>query len=145
MKYLRWALVLPGALLGGILATFPLHWLLYFGFAHENATLFGIIEFPNGLDIEPIEFLIYPAVISAAYIIIGSQIAPNHKIKTALALFVIYLIFWLIANVYFHIAGNSINAQSSGRTLLALLGAVVGLAIVKFSKNETTSDQKYFG
>ena len=34
--WLRWVAILPGALIAGILSTFPLHWLLYIAFAHNG-------------------------------------------------------------------------------------------------------------
>ncbi len=52
IKYwLRWIAVFPGALLAGLLATFPLHWILYFTLANGGTI--------SGVNIEPIEYALY--------------------------------------------------------------------------------------
>ena len=124
--WLRWIIVLPGAIAVGILSTFPLHWILLLAFAHDGATIFGLIEFEHGIDIEPIEYMLYPAVIAATFVIAGYKIAPEYKFKTALALFVIYTLGWL-AVIFFAQFKGDINIQIPIRAILAILGAAIGL------------------
>ncbi|MGK2849100.1 MAG: hypothetical protein ACSLEX_03480 [Minisyncoccota bacterium] len=131
-SWLRWIAVLPGALIFGILATFPLHWLIYLAFAHDGATVFGIVEL-NDDDWRYIEYYLYPFVIAVTFIYAGYRIAPKHKLKTAVALFVIYFTVWLIAS-YISLSKGDIYGSYlhfSGRTIFALIGAILGIYIVK--------------
>ena len=46
---LRWIALLPGALIAGILATFPLHWVLSLKSSYDG-TFLGFIELSPGRD-----------------------------------------------------------------------------------------------
>jgi hypothetical protein len=131
--WLRWIVVLPGAILAGFLITFPLHWLLYITFAH-NGTLLGFIELPPRSDIW-IEQLLYPFVMAIIFITAGHYIAPKYKFKSAIALFTIYATLW-VGVVILSFYGDSlygVDIQFSGRTVLAIVGAILGLYIAKKS------------
>ena len=78
--WLRWIAILPGAIFAGFLITFPLHWLLYIAFAH-NETFLVFIELPPRSDIW-IEQLLYPFVMAMAFISAGHYIAPKYKFKS---------------------------------------------------------------
>lgn len=122
IKYwFRWVAVFPGALLAGILATFPLHLILYFTFANGDII--------SGIDIEPIEYLLYPSVIAAIFIFAGFKIAPKYKFKTAIILFCFYLFLWLVISLVALFKGNlyGVSMQFSWRTILSLVGAIIGL------------------
>lgn len=123
--YLRWISVLPGALIAGFLSTFLLHWALYFTLAHGKIV--------SGVNIAPIEYTFYPFVIALTFIFSGYKIAPKYKLKTAFVLFVIYIITWsTISFIALSKSGfYNIDMQFSVRTILALLGALIGLYIVK--------------
>lgn len=147
---LRWLAVLPGALITGFLATFPLHWILGVLFALHGRGEEVDIGTPGffvdlfKLNADMIEYFLYPAVIAATFIIVGSKIAPKHKIKTAIVLFVIYVIVWSIASLVVLMNGNIGNTytQFSGRTIFALLGAIAGLFEAKReNKKERTNIQ----
>lgn len=128
LKYwFRWFAVLPGAVIAGILATFPLHWLLYFSLVKG--------EVVSGMNIEPIEYLLYPFVISLFFIYVGYKIAPKYKFQTAIILFVLYIILWLTVSILAFLKVNigNINLDFSFRTILALLGSFVGLFFAKKS------------
>src|SRR3989344_7756863 len=134
-NWIRWVVVLPGALLAGFLATFPLHWILYLVFAH-NGTLFGFIELPPRADI-PIEYFMYPFVIAIVFVFTGYRIAPAHKLKVASILFVVYFISWIIASII--ALEGSIKGVSfifSGRTIFALVGAGLGWYLAKKDSNK---------
>src|SRR3989338_7065328 len=75
---LLWVGVLPGAIIGALLATFPLHWILY-GTLVEGSII-------SGVDIEPIERFLSPFVVALTFILIGSYIAPNTNLKQQLCL-----------------------------------------------------------
>lgn len=123
--WLRWIFILPGALIGGLLSTFLLHWILFL-------TLSNFIEpypeFP--------ERILTPFAISLAFIWVGSEIAPDHKFKTGLILFVTWLslLFYII---FFALSGETMYGyelylKEGGLTsLLGIVGTFVGLYIVK--------------
>jgi hypothetical protein len=126
LKYwLRWSAVFPGAIIAGLLATFPLHWILYFTLAKG--------EIISGVDIKPIEYLLYPFVIAVIFVLAGYKIAPKYKFKTAIVLFGLYLIMWLTFSIISLFKGNiyGIDMKFSFRTILSLIGSFVGLFIAK--------------
>lgn len=141
-SYFRWLLVLPGGLVSGFLVLFPLHWLLLFLFSSNTEPDIGSLRFFIGLfpntNATSIEYLIFPAVSAFFYIIGGAKIAPKYKFKTAIILFVLYLITWAIIAISVIINGNFLNApgQFSARTVLTLLGAILGLIEVKISNKK---------
>lgn len=132
IKYwLRWIAVFPGAIMAGLLATFPLHWILYLAFA-QDGTIFGIIELSPGANIFT-EQLLSPFIIAVTFIFVGYKIAPKYKFKAAVVLFGVYSIAWL-ALIAVALSGSSfygITMHFSGRMVLALLGAIIGLYEVK--------------
>src|SRR5687767_6432981 len=72
---LRWLCVVPGALAGGLLLTFPLHWILY-------STLSNFIEPYPALP----ERILSPFAVGAGFVWLGARIAPTRKIETAVVL-----------------------------------------------------------
>jgi len=128
--WLRWFAVFPGAVLFGLLATFPLHWILY------GTLVSG--EMISGVNIAPIERFLYPFVIAFTYIFAGYKIAPKNKFQTAIVLFVIYLVVWLIGIIIglFKINIYGLDIQFSLRAALALIGAILSLYTTKKVDNE---------
>lgn len=120
INVLRWIAVLPGALIAAFLVTFPLHWILYIGFAHDG-TLFGFIELPDGANIS-IERAIYPAVIALTFVVVGYKIAPGHKYRTSLVLGALYVITFVWALVFM-----SEQYRLEARSILAFVGLGTGL------------------
>src|SRR6266852_5878703 len=68
---LRWLAVLPGAVIAGLLVTFPLHWILF-------QTLGNVAE---------LQRIVAPLAIGVCFIWAGSRIAPTHTFETAAVLF----------------------------------------------------------
>ncbi|MCK5084495.1 MAG: hypothetical protein KAQ64_02480 [Candidatus Pacebacteria bacterium] len=133
IKYwLRWISVFPGAIIASLLATFFLHWILYFTLVNGGTI--------SGVNIKPIEYMLYPFVIAITFIFAGYKIAPKYKFKTAIVLFGIYLIVWSTVSVISLFKGSiyGIDMQFSGRTILSLLGAIIGLYTVKKVNEEKT-------
>jgi hypothetical protein len=131
IKYLlRWIAVFPGALLAGVFVIFPLHWVLYFTLANSETI--------SGIDIKPIEYVLYPFVVAIAFIFAGYKIAPKYKFKTAIILFGLYLVVWLAISLIslFKGAVYGVDMQFSGRTVLSLVGAIMGLYIAKKANEE---------
>jgi hypothetical protein len=126
LKYwIRWVVVLPGAIISGILAIFPLHWALHATFVRGSMI--------SGMDIKPIEYFLYPFVVAIIYIVAGFKIAPKHKFKTASILFVFYVLFWI--TITYTMWGNGYIDNVSWRSIFALMGAIIGLYISKKKSN----------
>jgi hypothetical protein len=132
--WIRWFVVLPGSFLAGLLALFPLHWILYFLFNKEETELgsikFFIQLFRHNMSYKDIEYTFFPFVFAITFIITGFKLAPKYKFKTAIVLFLFYAIVWFIsvfAALFLKIEG--VEFSFSPRTIVALLGAVVGLYV----------------
>lgn len=121
-SWLRWIVVLPGALIAAFLATFPLHWILYIAFAY-NGTLLGFIELPPGANI-PIERALYPFVIAITFVLAGYTIAPQYKFNTSVVLTALYLISFTSA---IFLAPSQFSLEPRG--VLALIGLLLALYI----------------
>lgn len=115
---LLWIGVLPGAILGGFLTTFPLHWILY------GTLVSGSIV--TGVNINPIERFLSPFVIAFTFILIGSYIAPNRKFKTAVILTILYFIAFLS---FFIFMSEQVAFEIRG--IGALVGSLLGLFVAK--------------
>lgn len=123
---IRWIAILPGSLLAGFLATFPLHWILYLAFAN-NGTLLGFIELSQGSNIS-IEHFLSPFVIALIFIYVGFEIAPKHKLKTAVILAFLYILF-IIGSVVLGIK-SGIEVSLGIRSMGPVIGLLLGLFIV---------------
>lgn len=125
--WLRWVAVLPGALIAGFLATFPLHWVLYFTLAHGETV--------SGVNIKPIEYNLSPFVIAITFILVGFEIAPVNKFKTS----VVFTAIWLLSFFGVFIFLSALKPQFELRSALSLLGAFLGLYIAwRKSKSESS-------
>ncbi|KKU91385.1 MAG: hypothetical protein UY22_C0043G0006 [Candidatus Amesbacteria bacterium GW2011_GWC1_48_10] len=134
--WLRWVAVLPGALIGGLLATFPLHWVLYLAFA-RNGSLFGFIELPLGSNI-PVEYALTPFVIAVTFILVGDKIAPTHKFQTSIIL-TILLVSFFIGVLIFMPDQAYIQVRGIGSPLGALLGLFISWKNSKRKISEAAS------
>jgi hypothetical protein len=120
-NWLRWLALLPCALVGGFLMTFPLHWILYLAFAH-NGTLLGFIELSPGANV-PIEYALTPFVISLSFVLIGFEIAPHHKLKASITLAVLWFVAFFSALVYVQ------QLELGIRSIGSILGPLIALYI----------------
>ena len=138
---LRWIAVLPGAILGGILATFPLHWILLFLFDGGETDL-GSLKFftqilGGGVSYEVVEQALYPFVIAFVYILAGTEIAPQHKFKSALALVSLYVVF--AVGTLILVAGSGLQISLETRTIGPILGLALGLYCVRLKFKQDPS------
>jgi hypothetical protein len=134
--WLSWIAVLPGALLAGFLAIFPLHWALYFTFVDG-----GIV---SGVNIEPMEYLLTPFLSSLVYIYVGQAIAPKYKSRTSAALITLYFLVWLTV-IYLQLleSGNSLlGGLPVLRAMLGLFGAGTGFLLTKYSVHKWNSKKQ---
>jgi hypothetical protein len=126
--WLRWLSVLPAALFAGIFATFPLHWILYSTLRNNTIFIDPYPELP--------ERLFSPFVIALIFVWVGSHIAPEHKFKTAIILFGIW-IFLAISLAFLtlsraNLMGNKLYLQGGGIGLImGIAGAAIGLYIAR--------------
>jgi hypothetical protein len=122
----------PGALIAGLLTTFPLHWLLYLA-AHDG-TILGFIELPPGVNLNlSIEYMLYPFVIAIVFVLVGFKIAPMYKFRTAITLSVLYTMFAIGAFLLGMKRGVEISfgVRNAG----PFIGLLIGLYIAKKEEN----------
>ena len=133
---------MPGAIASAFLTTLSLHWIIYHLFSNQGeddlfslkffAQLFKLFSKQNAY---LIEYNLYPFIIALSFVYFGYSIAPKYKFKTAIILFVTYLITWSI--VMLLILNSTITGRViSLRTILALSGACLGLLIVKLKSHQ---------
>ena len=132
MRYwLRWLAVLPGAILAGTLALFPLHWALYL----------TLIIFVRPYPDLP-ERVLTPLVIGPVFIWAGSRIAPQYRVETAVGLFGLWMAL-LVGVVYLTLSDGTFMGRRpyfQGSRIVpvaALIGGFVGLYIVRKKSTET--------
>ena len=118
---IHWILVLPGALLAGVLATFPLHWILQL--KSMDGTFLGFIELPPEAFVT-IEYALYPFVMVMVFIVAGAAIAPAYKFKTACTLAILYALFAVGTFMFAIKMGlqTSIGIRAAGPVIGILLG-----------------------
>jgi len=126
--WLRWLAVLPGALFAGILAIFPLHWILYSTLRNETIFIDPYPELP--------ERLLSPFIMALVFVWAGSRIAPDYKFKTSIVLFGIW-IFLAIGLVFLTLSGanfmgKELYFKDGGiRLTFAIAGAIIGFYIAR--------------
>ena len=119
--WIRWVAVLPGALIAGIISSFPLHWLLYFTLVKGEIVL--------GVNIRPIEYTILPFVVAIVIILVGSEIAPLHKFRTAIVLTVLYIM--AVIGVFLLGPKYGVYGSFKARSVGPIIGLLIGLYIVR--------------
>lgn len=119
--WLRWLLVLPWAVLAGLLATFPLHWILY---ASLSSWINPYPKWP--------EQVLTPLACAYGFIKWGSGMAPEKRITTARVLagvwaaVLLYMIGSILTGSPF--LGQRLYFQSGGLPVLAsIAGAFLAL------------------
>jgi len=122
--WLRWLAVLPGAVLAGLLAGFPLHWILYSSLRNDTIFIDPYPELP--------ERLLLPFVVNGVFIWVASRIAPQYKVLTSVILFALFM--FLEGGVFFltisghKVAGHKLYLLGGGiGPVMAILGGVAGL------------------
>ena len=119
--WIRWVAVLPGALTAGFISSFPLHWLLYFILVKG--------EIVSGVNIRPIERAILPFVAAIVIILVGSEIAPLHKFRTAIALTALYTMS--VIGIFLLGPKYGVYGSFEARSVGPIIGLLIGLYIVR--------------
>lgn len=124
----RWLVVLPGALISGFLALFPLHWVLYMTLSNSDGITGGELEL-----LPLVETFLSPIVSMVVFILVGYRIAPKYKIQTSFVLAGLWVIV-ILYGVIFNPFGISIFIDT--RTIFTFVGIIIALYInwVKFKK-----------
>ena len=125
--WIRWIAVLPGALTAGIISSFPVHWLLYIAFAN-NGTFLGFIELPPGANIS-IERAISPFIVAIVLILVGSEIAPLYKFRTAIVLTALYTMS--VIGIFLLGPKYGVYGSFEARSVGPIIGLLIGLYIVR--------------
>lgn len=87
----RWFAVIPGALVGGFLAQFPIHWaVMLFKFLPDSGD--HIVTNSSGeslfhaMNASDLEFMGYALITPAIIILVGSRIAPKRHFEVAIGI-----------------------------------------------------------
>jgi hypothetical protein len=123
----RWIAVLPAALMSMVLSAFLLHLVLY-----QTLTGSGIVDpYP-----ETPERVLLPLVGAVTFIWVGARVAPNHTVKVAASLFILWL--FILGGVVVLVLSAAdtgsvqLNMVGGGMApVMALIGAIVGFYIVR--------------
>ena len=127
LSILTWLAVLPGAVVCALLATFPLHWVLY-----QSLTGSGIVEpYP-----ETPERMLSPLVSALGFVWGGSRIAPFRKVEAAVVLFGALLLLigagFALGLTGAHIGRAQYSLPLGGLPPVgATVGAFIGLYLVR--------------
>lgn len=92
---LRWAAVVPGALLSVFVAMFPIHWLVML--QYMNTPDYDASDLEALLNPQTLELLANAFVTPLIFIAVGSRIAPKFKFYTGIALAVVLGIVYVWA------------------------------------------------
>jgi len=134
--WIRWFIVIPGAIVGGLFGPFVLHLLLLFIYyvntyfpVPDKMISFG--SFPSGL-----ERFLTPLSVSVFFVWIGASIAPNKRIKTAkillIAWFLLIIVFFTLTILDYNYMGLKLSFNKGGLSaLMGIVGAFIGFYIVK--------------
>lgn len=133
IQILRWIAVLPGALLGVLLAMFPWHWLVLFMQSGSGDDSFISYKGKPLLSSIPTEVLEYAGVAFLTPFVlvsVGTYIAPKFKFQTGIAMSILWGMGFVASLTYVLISSdvggwNGIRLVST--CILGIIG--VGLAL----------------
>ena len=139
---LRWLAVLPVAILGGILACFPLHFILILVCSNTPESM---ITNKDGVSIlylhrDDIERFLTPLASSIGFVVSGARISPKKHFETASILLGIY--FLSVGFVFYGIANNlfSVAVKPNYWSMsVGVAGGLLALWIVRFKSLEWTT------
>lgn len=136
LNIIRWLAVLPGAILGGVLSTVPLHFVLY-----QTLTGSGLVEpYPDSP-----ERLLGPFILALIFVWAGSRIAPSRKVETAIfllgALLLIFGASFALSVTGARVGSSQLYLQFGGAALaLGIVGAFTGVYLVHRERASAVED-----
>ncbi len=134
--------MLPGAIFGAFLVTFPLHWILFFLFNGNETDIgsskFFVQLFGNGISYEYIEYSLSPFIIAVTFVLVGSYIAPKHKLKTSVVFTILY--FTTFISLLLFLPNEQVEFGIRG--VGALMGSLLGL-LIAWKKYRSTNVPQY--
>ena len=137
VRFLQWAALFPGAILGAVVCTFLLRLVLY-----QTLTGSGLIEpYP-----ESIERILTPLALAIGVVWAGSKIAPSYNFKVAVALCGLWILMTAgmatLALVGTQIGDGQLHLKYGGvSSVFSIAGAVLGLLIVRGESNQKRKDE----
>lgn len=129
---LRWATVIPGALLSVFVAMFPIHWVVML--QYMNTPDYDASDIEALLSPQTLESLANAFFTPLIFIAVGSRIAPKFKFSTGIALAVLLGVFygWLGTVVIGEIQQGLYTPSRWLRLGVTVLLCIAGLAVGLF-------------
>jgi hypothetical protein len=136
-QVLRWVAVLPGAVLGGFIVLFPVHWaamlIHYFGpFGDPIITTEEGKGLLQAMPLESLERFGDALFVPGAIVAMGARIAPRFHLVTGIVLTVLF-----IALMSFVLFGTGMQlADSTFRTVITIILWLASLTFALFHARE---------
>lgn len=129
---LRWAAVVPGALLSIFIAMFPIHWVVML--QYMNTPDYDASDIGTLLNPQTLESLANAFFTPFIFIAVGSRIAPKSKFSTGIALAVLLSVVygWLATVVVGEIQQGLYTPARWLRLGVTVLLCITGLAVGLF-------------
>ena len=131
---LRWIAVLPGAILAGILVTFPVHWVAllihHFGGSGDSFITVDDKSLVAAMPLEMLERFGYALVVPATIVVTAAWIAPRFHFITAVVMTVLIGCGLTFALLQLQTSGSDIRDPAWRIALLVvfwLISITVGL------------------
>ncbi len=118
---IRWMAVLPAALMGAFLVSFPVHWVAV---ALGSDDLFNLSDEAVG----NVEVVASGFFIPLAFVLAGARVAPKHHVGVAVALASI-LLLCVAANFAYVALSPSPTVQWRPRCSIAVACAILGIVV----------------
>lgn len=104
-KYFQWIAFLPASFIAGLLATFPLHWLLYYLAFAESTPDTGSIRFLGKFfidrqNVNAIEHFLSPLLLMTVFVLVAYNLAPAHKLKASFSVVLLWTLFMVSSIIY---------------------------------------------
>lgn len=126
--WIRWIGILPLSIFGGIIVTFPIHWILFQTLSGgEDPFITPYPEWP--------EKLIQPFITAFVFIWISFQMAPQFQFKVAF-LFAIIWVFIAGGGFFLSISNDhSISIVNILPIISGVLGSIIALIFIRKNTN----------
>lgn len=144
MPILRWFLVVPAAVVGGVLITFPMHWLVMINLGGCSSE--PIIEIRDRDTLKSIELFLQGFLCPFAFVYAGAYTAPSRKLAVSVVLAIVVVVSGaLIANWLNSAASETGVTYRYGviQFLSNLAGASGAILLVRYQQHSCTAGQAH--